>query len=102
MGIERKKLISHHDHNLDSSVPKILQMLEDGSSVAVVSDAGNAIGKMGTPGISDPGLALANACGAQGIPVVPVPGACAAVAALSVAGISATEFVFAGFIPRAN
>ena len=95
LGIPKKPLISHHDHNLGSSVPRLLSLLQAGSSVAVVSDAG-------TPGISDPGLALAAACSQHGVPVVPVPGPCAAVAALSVAGASATEFVFAGFIPRAN
>ena len=93
LGIEKKRLVSHHDHNLGSSVPKLLELLAGGASVAVVSDAG-------TPGISDPGLALANACAARGVPLVPVPGPCAAVAALSVAGLSATEFVFAGFLAR--
>jgi 16S rRNA (cytidine1402-2'-O)-methyltransferase len=95
LGIERKRLVSHHDHNLAESVPRLLALLADGNSVAVVSDAG-------TPGISDPGLALAAACAERGVPVVPIPGPCAAVAALSVAGVSATEFVFAGFVPRAS
>ena len=95
LGIGRKQLVSHHDHNLASSVPKLLGLLRDGASVAVVSDAG-------TPGISDPGLALAAACAEHNVPLVPVPGPCAAVAALSVAGMSATEFVFAGFIPRGS
>lgn len=95
LGVERKQMVSHHDHNLGTSVPKLVKLLEGGASVAVVSDAG-------TPGISDPGLALAAACSAQGIPLVPVPGPCAAVAALSVAGVAASEFVFAGFLPRAN
>jgi 16S rRNA (cytidine1402-2'-O)-methyltransferase len=95
LGIGKKRLVQHHDHNLEASVPKLLQLLRSGSSVAVVSDAG-------TPGVSDPGLALAAACGAAGVPVVPVPGPCAAVAALSVAGVGAREFVFAGFIPRSS
>ena len=95
LGIERKQLVSHHDHNLQDSVPKLVGLLQGGASVAVVSDAG-------TPGISDPGLALAAACAAASLPILPVPGPCAAVAALSVAGMSATEFVFAGFLPRAN
>lgn len=96
LGIPKKQLIAHHDHNLESSVPKLVSMLQEGASIAVVSDAG-------TPGISDPGLQLAAACAAASVPVVPVPGPCAAVAALSVAGIpDSGEFVFSGFIPRAN
>lgn len=93
LGIGRKQLVAHHDHNLGASVPKLLQLLEGGASVAVVSDAG-------TPGISDPGLALAAECARRGFPVVPVPGPCAAVAAVSVSGFAATEFVFGGFLPR--
>ena len=96
LGISGKqKLISHHDHNLAASVPKLLNLLEDGASVAVVSDAG-------TPGISDPGLALAAECASRAIPVIPVPGPCAAVAALSVSGFAATEFIFGGFVPRSG
>lgn len=93
LGTPRKQLVSHHDHNLGSSVPKLISLLQGGASVAVVSDAG-------TPGISDPGLALAAACAQAGVPLVPVPGPCAAVAALSVSGLAATEFVFAGFLER--
>ena len=91
--IPPKKLVSHHDNNLAASVPRLSSLLASGLSVAVVSDAG-------TPGISDPGLALATECAARGVPIVPVPGPCAAVAAISVAGVSATEFVFAGFVAR--
>lgn len=96
LGIERKRLIAHHDHNLGSSVPKLLGLLRDGASVAVVSDAG-------TPGISDPGIALAAACAEHNVPLIPIPGPCAAVAAMSVAGLGATtEFVFGGFIARGS
>ena len=97
LGIVKKHpLVSHHDHNLERSVPQLIGELQSGRSVAVVSDAG-------TPGISDPGLLLAAACNQARLPVVPIPGACAAVAALSVAGLPGTsEFVFAGFIPRAG
>ncbi|KAG5190486.1 tetrapyrrole methylase [Tribonema minus] len=63
-----------------------------GESVAVVSDAG-------TPGISDPGVELAAACADAGVRVVPVPGACAAVAAVSVSGLAPAEWVFVGFLP---
>lgn len=96
LGIERTgQLVSHHDHNLRSSVPKLIELLEGGASVALVSDAG-------TPGISDPGRALAAECISRNIPVVPVPGPCAAIAALSVTGMGLTEFVFMGFLPRSN
>lgn len=90
---KKHPLVSHHDKNLAASVPRLASLLASGMSVAVVSDAG-------TPGISDPGLALATECAARGLPTVPIPGPCAAVAALSVAGVGATEFVFAGFIAR--
>ena len=97
LGIERKRLVSHHDHNLARSVPRLVQMLaEQKLSVAVVSDAG-------TPGISDPGRALAAACAERGVPLVPVPGPCAAVAAVSIAGVGdGTDFVFGGFLARAS
>ncbi|CAM9109425.1 unnamed protein product [Ectocarpus sp. 12 AP-2014] len=92
LGVERKgRLVSHHDHNTKRRVPEIVEAARGGKSVAVVSDAG-------TPGISDPGLELAAACAAEGLRVVPVPGACAAVAAVSVAGFPSHEFVFFGFV----
>ncbi|CAM9324547.1 unnamed protein product [Ectocarpus sp. 8 AP-2014] len=92
LGVERKgRLVSHHDHNTKRRVPEIVEAARGGKSVAVVSDAG-------TPGISDPGMELAAACAAEGLRVVPVPGACAAVAAVSVAGFPSHEFVFFGFV----
>ena len=91
--IQNKKQIQHHEHNLDRAIPKIIQLAKQGMSVAVVSDAG-------TPGISDPGAKLASECAARGVPLVPVPGACAAITALSVSGFSCTDFRFAGFLPR--
>ncbi|CAB1104795.1 unnamed protein product [Ectocarpus sp. CCAP 1310/34] len=92
LGVEREgRLVSHHDHNTKRRVPEIVQAARGGKSVAVVSDAG-------TPGISDPGMELAAACAAEGLRVVPVPGACAAVAAVSVAGFPSHEFVFFGFV----
>ena len=56
----------------------------------------------GTPGISDPGALLAAECAAAGVPLVPVPGACAAIAALSISGFAAAGFRFGGFLPRAG
>lgn len=93
LGLEKKPQVSHHQHNVAGRVPDLVRRAKDERlSIAVVSDAG-------TPGISDPGTELAAACWAAGVPVVPVPGACAAVAAVSVAGFASTEFVFLGFLP---
>lgn len=93
LGVPRKTHVSHHEHNTAESVPRLLGYAAQGLSVAVVSDAG-------TPGISDPGVQLAAEAATQGIPVVPVPGACAAIAALCVSGFGSCEFVFGGFVPR--
>jgi 16S rRNA (cytidine1402-2'-O)-methyltransferase len=71
----------------------LLERLEHGESVALVSDAG-------TPLISDPGWRLVNAAQVAGIAVIPVPGPCAAIAALCVAGLPTDHFVFEGFLPR--
>lgn len=85
-------LLSCHDHNEASRTPEILKRLETGAAVALVSDAG-------TPLVSDPGYRLVRACRAAGHPVTAVPGACACVAALSVAGLPTDRFFFAGFLP---
>ncbi len=72
--------------------PVLLEKLRGGKNVAVVSDAG-------TPLVSDPGFRLVRACRKEGISVVPVPGACAAMAALSASGLPCDSFLFAGFLP---
>ncbi len=87
------RMVSYHEHNELSRAPDILQVLENGGSVALVSDAG-------MPGISDPGRHLVELAASAGVPVVPVPGPSALVAALAVSGFSADEFSFAGFLPR--
>lgn len=93
LGLEKKKQLSHHQHNTQGRVPELVQKAQlEKLSIAVVSDAG-------TPGISDPGNELAAACWEAGVPLVPVPGVCAAIAAVSVAGFISTEFVFYGFLP---
>ena len=74
-------------------MPALLEQLENGSCVALVSDAG-------TPLISDPGWRLVNAAQRAGIIVVPIPGPCAALAALCAAGLPTDHFVFEGFLPR--
>lgn len=87
---------SLHEHNERQKLPYLLQKLADGTDVALVSDAG-------TPLVADPGQRLVAAAIAKGIRVIPIPGASAVLSALSVAGFSADEFVFAGFAPsRSN
>ena len=91
-GIEGR-LAAYHEHNEDRKTPELIDRIQAGASVAVVSDAG-------TPSVSDPGFRLVRAALAAGLPVVPVPGVSAAVAALSVSGLPTDAFVFVGFAPR--
>ena len=90
-GIEARQT-SYHDHNAGARIPQILEMLEAGEAIALVSDAG-------TPLISDPGFKLVRAVREAGMEVFPIPGASAAIAALSVAGLPSDQFTFAGFLP---
>jgi 16S rRNA (cytidine1402-2'-O)-methyltransferase len=85
-------LIALHEHNEREAVDAVVRRLQGGESVALISDAG-------TPLISDPGFRLVRAARAAGIRCAPVPGACAAIAALSVAGLPSDRFVFEGFLP---
>lgn len=87
--------VSLHEHNEDRMNEPLLQRLEAGTSIAVVSDAG-------TPLINDPGLPLVRAARRRGIPVVPVPGPCAFIAALSVSGLPTDRFAYEGFPPRSG
>ena len=89
------KLISLHDHNENRSTIRIIQLLEEGQSIALVSDAG-------TPLISDPGYHLVNQCLARGFDVVAVPGPSSVIAALSIAGMPTNRFSFEGFVPAKN
>lgn len=86
------RLLSLHEHNEAGRIQTVLEVLGSGASVALVSDAG-------TPLIADPGYALVAAVVAAGHRLVPVPGACAAIAALSVAGMATDRFCFEGFLP---
>lgn len=86
------RLLSLHEHNEAQRVDEILGRLRSGDSIALVTDAG-------TPLISDPGYRLLAAVRAAGLPASPVPGPCAAVAALSVAGLPTDRFFFEGFLP---
>ena len=87
------KVVSYHHHNRRSRLPLLVQSLESGLSIALVSDAG-------TPGISDPGLELIRACVEKGISVDPIPGASAPVTALLVSGFEPEPFTFFGFSPN--
>jgi 16S rRNA (cytidine1402-2'-O)-methyltransferase len=83
---------SYYEHNKLRKGPYLLGLLDEGKSIALVTDAG-------TPGISDPGFLLVREARAAGVSIVPVPGASAVTAALSVAGAPASPFVFEGFLP---
>ncbi|HUQ93631.1 MAG TPA: 16S rRNA (cytidine(1402)-2'-O)-methyltransferase [Bryobacteraceae bacterium] len=91
LGIERP-LLAFHDHNERERAADLTSRLLAGASLALVSDAG-------TPLISDPGYRLIEAATAAGVPVVPIPGACAAVAALCASGLAIDSFYFGGFFP---
>lgn len=86
------KLWAYHEHNNAIQTPKIIEMIQQGHSVALISDAG-------TPLISDPGFQLVQAAHAAGVTVSPIVGASAAIAALSVAGLPSDRFSFIGFLP---
>jgi 16S rRNA (cytidine1402-2'-O)-methyltransferase len=88
----RKPLVSYHDHNEATRAAELLQRLEGGDSVALVSDAG-------TPLVSDPGFRVVTAAIEHGIRVVPIPGASAVLAGLAGSGLPPDEFRFVGFVP---
>nr|WP_207191939.1 16S rRNA (cytidine(1402)-2'-O)-methyltransferase [Halochromatium roseum] len=87
------ELLSYHEHNEDQLTPRLLRRLQAGESIALISDAG-------TPLISDPGFLLVRAAREEGIRVEPIPGPCAAICALSAAGLPSDRFLFVGFPPR--
>jgi 16S rRNA (cytidine1402-2'-O)-methyltransferase len=84
--------ISYYEHNQTQRIPELLDRLRQGTTIALVTDAG-------MPGISDPGYELVKACIDAEIAIVPIPGVSACVTALSVAGIPSDRFVFEGFLP---
>ncbi|MCG8156132.1 16S rRNA (cytidine(1402)-2'-O)-methyltransferase [Brenneria goodwinii] len=86
------RLFALHDHNEQQKADSVLAKLQEGQSIALVSDAG-------TPLINDPGYHLVRRCREAGIRVVPLPGACAAIAALSAAGLPSDRFCYEGFLP---
>ncbi len=89
------KLVSLHQYNEDKASGVLLEKLREGQSIALVSDAG-------TPLLSDPGMPLVKLVKDAGLDVVPIPGACALIAALSAAGLPVTQFSFEGFLPRTS
>lgn len=88
----RARMLPAHQHNEQEAAARIVEKLQAGEAVALVSDAG-------TPGISDPGARIVAAVRAAGGKVVPLPGPCAAVTALSAAGLPDAQFLFYGFLP---
>ena len=92
-GIAATRLMALHQHNERGAAEKIIALLAQGQSVALVSDAG-------TPAVSDPGALLVEAVRAASYRVIPIPGANAALAALSAAGLPAPHFLFYGFLPN--
>src|ERR1700752_2023431 len=87
-----KSLVSYHEHNELTRAPELVMALEQGAKIALVSDAG-------TPLVSDPGHRLVTLCLRHRIPIVPIPGPSALLAALSASGLPNEEFLFVGFLP---
>ena len=88
----QKRLVSYHEFNEEAKAVELVRQIETGTKVGLVSDAG-------TPAISDPGYRIVRLCRERGVPVIPIPGPNAAIAALSASGIPSAEFLFAGFLP---
>ena len=86
-------VISFHEHNETKRIKLVLTKLSQGENIALISDAG-------TPLVSDPGSNLVQKIRQDGFRVVPIPGSCAAIAALSVSGLETNRFIFEGFLDR--
>ena len=87
------KLISFNKHNSSTKIPNLVKDLKEGKSIAIVSDAG-------MPGICDPGEGLARKVKSEGINIICIPGACAAITALVSSGLPSSSFIFEGFLPK--
>ena len=87
------KIDSYHEHNNVQKIPKIINLLNEGNNIGLISDAG-------TPTISDPGYKLIRACIDEKIDIVPIPGASAVTTALSASGLPSDSFFFLGFLPH--
>jgi 16S rRNA (cytidine1402-2'-O)-methyltransferase len=88
----RRRTTAYHEHNAAEAGPRLIAALEEGRSIALISDAG-------TPLVSDPGYRLVGEALERGLRVVPIPGPSAALAALTVSGLPSDAFLFAGFLP---
>ena len=88
-----KKFITYQDHNEEKQAQQLIDLINEGNVMALVSDAG-------APRISDPGYKLVSKCREQGVYVTAVPGACAVITALQLSGLPTNRFLFAGFIPN--
>jgi 16S rRNA (cytidine1402-2'-O)-methyltransferase len=91
--IKEKKLIIFFEANEESKINQVIELLESGQTIALVSSAG-------TPLISDPGFKLVRSCVEKNIKVTPIPGASAVMALLAVAGLPTDKFVYLGFLPK--
>ena len=91
----KKPMVSYHDHNRAERGPEIVERLKNGETCALISDAG-------MPAISDPGEDLVALCAKEGVGVSIIPGACAAVSALALSGLSTRRFAFEGFLPASG
>ncbi len=89
------RVISLHQHNEEHIAPRLIEKMQQGLFIALVSDAG-------TPLVNDPGMPLVKLAHEHGINVSPIPGACALISALSAAGLPTTRFCFEGFLPRTS
>lgn len=91
----KTKMLAYHKNNRYEKIPQIIDILKEGKDIALVSDAG-------TPLISDPGYELVNECFREGIEVNTIPGACAAICAMTLSGLDNTTFVFQGFLSESK
>lgn len=91
----KKPLVSYHEHSNKNVIDSIAERIQSGESCGLITDAG-------TPAVSDPGEKLVAACAERGITVCPLPGACAAITAISASGLASRRFCFEGFLPENN
>lgn len=92
-GISRKKTVAYHEHNAEKMRPRVLQKLQDGEIVVLVSDAG-------TPLINDPGYKLVRDCAEMGLPYTSAPGASSVITAMVLSGLPSDRFLYLGFLPN--
>ena len=92
-GISKKKCLAYHEHNAEKMRPKVIEKIEAGEIVALVSDAG-------TPLINDPGYKLARECNERGLPYTAAPGASSVITALVLSGLPSDRFLYLGFLPN--